>query len=488
MAGKLSGLKPEAVFRHFEALTQIPRESGNEKSVSDYLVKFGESLGLEVIQEECLNVIIKKKGTKGYENAPHVILQGHMDMVCVKRDELDFDFMTDPIPIVVEGDYVKTEGTTLGADNGIAVAMAMAIMEADDVAHPPITALFTVAEETGMDGVIGLGSENISGDILINIDSEEEGTLLASCAGGVNNIVTLPITKENVDLDACYKLKIKGLLGGHSGMEINQNRANAIKLLGRVLEIIRKNSGVKVMRVAGGDKMNAIAKYSETLLGVTNAERMSFDKLKEIVTEIESKFKTEFETSDPGLELVIEPVQLPESGEALSHASLNNLVSILRLMPYGVQTMSANIDGLVESSNNIGVLTMRNNHIEFSSAVRSSVKSLKEEINSRIETICSLTGAEMKLVSDYPEWPYKVESPIREIMGKKWKEMYGKDIKVDAIHAGLECGLLKEKVGDIDMVSMGPNLYDVHTPTERMSIGSVERVYGFLVEVLKEVK
>jgi len=488
MTGKLSGLKPEAVFKHFEALTQIPRESGNEKAVSDYLVKFGESLDLEVIQEECLNVIIKKKGTSGYENAPHVILQGHMDMVCVKREDLDFDFLTDPIPIVVEDDYVKTDGTTLGADNGIAVAMAMAIMEAKDIPHPPITALITVAEETGMDGVIGLRSENISGDILINIDSEEEGTLLASCAGGVNNIVTLPISMVRIAPKACYKLKIKGLLGGHSGMEINQNRANAIKLLGRVLEEIKKNEGIEVMQVDGGDKMNAIAKYAEATIAVTDTDLVSFDRLKEQVTKIESKFKLEFETSDSGVEIALEPVQVPEGAKALSRDSLDSMVSILRLIPYGVQTMSANIAGLVESSNNIGVLTMHEDQIEFSSAVRSSVKSLKEEINSRIETICGLTGAGMKLVSDYPEWPYKVDSPIRDLMGKTWKQKYGTEIKVDAIHAGLECGLLKDKVGDIDMVSMGPNLYDVHTPMERMSIGSVERVYDFLVDVLKEVK
>jgi len=485
MTSKLAGLQPEAVFKHFYALTQIPRESGNEQAVSDFLVKYGEALGLDVIQEECLNVIIKKKGTPGYENAPKVILQGHMDMVCVKREDLDFNFKTDPIPVIVEGDYMKTDGTTLGADNGIAVAMAMAILESNDLAHPPLTALFTVAEETGMDGVIGLKPENVSGDILINIDSEEEGTLLASCAGGVNNIVTLPLKKMPVEDMAYYRLKIKGLLGGHSGMEINQNRANAIKLLGRVLERVEGIRPVSVLEIGGGDKMNAIAKYSEALIGV-NAD--GYDQLKGVISKMEAMFKSEFETSDFGIELTLEPAQAPEKPEALTIETLKSVIAILRLMPYGVQTMSANIQGLVESSNNIGVMTMYEDRIEFSSAVRSSVRSLKEEINARIKTICDLTGAEMKLVSDYPEWPYKVESKIRDLMGAKWHSMYGTDIKVDAIHAGLECGLLKEKVGDIDMISLGPNLYDVHTPQERMSIGSVERVYGFLVEVLKEIK
>ncbi len=485
MAGILKGLKPESVFGNFEALTQIPRESGNEQAVSDYLVKFGEALGLEVIQEECLNVIIKKKGSPGYENAPHVILQGHMDMVCVKEDEIEFDFLRDPIPLVVEGDYVKTKGTTLGADNGIAVAMAMAVLESNELQHPPLTALFTVAEETGMDGVIGLKSENVSGDILINIDSEEEGTLLASCAGGVNTIVTLKTELEAVDCASYYELKIKGLLGGHSGMEINQNRANALKLMGRVLEELHKLKNVHILKAQGGDKMNAIAKYAELLLGTNGLE---FDKLKRVITEIEDKMKSEFESSDAGLEITLEPVQVTGSNNAFTQETVNKMITILRLMPYGVQTMSANIKGLVESSNNIGVMTMYDDRIEFSSAVRSSVKSLKDEINGRIQLICDLTGAKMELVSDYPEWPYKVNSKIRDLMGEIWKDMYGTDIKVDAIHAGLECGLLKEKVGDIDMISLGPNLYDVHTPMERMSIGSVERVYAFLTEVLKAVK
>ncbi|WP_430884631.1 aminoacyl-histidine dipeptidase [Fusibacter sp. JL216-2] len=500
MTGKLSGLKPEAVFRHFEALTQIPRESGNEKAVSDYLVEFAKKNKLEVIQEDCLNVIIKKPGTEGYETAPHVILQGHMDMVCVKREDLDFDFNTDPIPVVVEGDFVRTEGTTLGADNGIAVAMAMAILESKDMAHPPLTALITVAEETGMDGVLGLEPDHISGDILINIDSEEEGTLLASCAGGVNNIVKLPIERKESLAGAYYALKIKGLKGGHSGMEINQNRASAIKLLGRLLEKLCEHSDLEVIEVSGGDKMNAIAKYAEAVVGLKgqSAEGINLSEkdLKALVKNLDEAFKNEYESSDPGIELVVEALSKASlesneskyAGMALSQTTVDQLVSILRLMPYGVQTMSANIEGLVESSNNIGVLRMREDHIEFSSAVRSSVKSLKEEINGRIQHICNLTGASMELVSDYPEWPYKVESPIREIMKKKWKTLYDSDIKVDAIHAGLECGLLKEKVGDIDMVSLGPNLYDVHTPMEHMSIGSVERIYAFLVEVLKDIK
>lgn len=480
----LKGLQPEAIFRHFESLTRIPRGSGNEKGVSDFLVKFAKELGLEVIQEECLNVIINKPATKGYEGAPRVILQGHMDIVCAKREDLEFDFEKDPIPVVLDGDMIRTDGTTLGADNGIAVAMAMAILEAKDLPHPPLTALFTVAEETGMDGVIGLRPENISGDILINIDSEEEGKALSSCAGGVNNIVHLPIEWRDADSSKVgYKLAIKDLLGGHSGMEINKNRGNAIKLLGRLLELIDNNMNIDIAKVSGGEKMNAIAKMSDVVIAIDEANE---DALRNIINDYQRIVSNEFKTADPDIKLYIEKASKYQ--KVFSENTKKNLISILRLMPNGVQTMSADIEGLVESSNNVGVLETNEEEVVFSSAVRSSVKTLKDEINSRIQTICSLTEAKMELVSDYPEWEYKVDSPIRDLMSKVYKDMYGEEIKVEAIHAGLECGFLKEKVGDIDMISIGPNLYDVHTPNEHLSISSTRRVYEFLCEVLKRIK
>ncbi|MDK2919059.1 MAG: dipeptidase [Candidatus Petromonas sp.] len=480
----LKGLQPEAVFRHFEALTRIPRCSGNEKEVSDYLVKFAEDLDLEVIQEDCLNVIINKPGTEGYENAPRVILQGHMDMVCTKREDIEFDFDKDPIPVVVDGDMIRTEGTTLGADNGIAVAMAMALLESKDIPHPPLTALITVAEETGMDGVLNLNPKNISGDILINIDSEEEGVALASCAGGVNNIIKLPIEWKDADQNrSAYKVSIKGLLGGHSGIEINKNRANAIKLLGRLLDGMDSNLDIDIAYVSGGEKMNAIAKMADAVIVIDSSKEKV---LKDIVAEYEKIFSNEFETADPNIKLNLEETDKPD--RVFSPDTKKSLISILRLIPYGVQTMSANIKDLVETSNNIGVLTTNESEIVFDSAVRSSVKSLKHEINNRIKTVCDLTGAKMELESDYPEWEYKVESPIRDLMVEVYKDMYDKELKVEAIHAGLECGFLKEKVGDMDMVSIGPNLYDVHTPNEHLSISSTKRVFEFLCEVLKRIK
>ena len=484
MSKVLSGLEPESVFRNFEELTKIPRESGNEKQVSDYLVKFAEENNLKVIQEECLNIIINKPGTAGYENAPRVILQGHMDIVCVKDKDMDFDFKKDPIPIVVDGDMIRTKGTTLGADNGIAVAMAMALLESKDIPHPPLTALITVAEETGMDGVLNLAPDNISGDILINMDSEEEGVFLSSCAGGVNNRVRLPVSWEDVNSQRItYKLSILGLLGGHSGIEINKNRANAINLLGRLLQALDNDFSVDVCSVDGGEKMNAIAKMASASIMI---DEIHITKFENIIEEYQNIFRSEYDTSDPDIKINVNKIDTVS--KIINEETKKNLIRILRLLPTSVQTMSANIEGLVESSNNVGVLETNEKEIVFNSAVRSSVRSLKHEINQRIGIICQLNSAQMELIADYPEWEYKVDSPIRELMLEVYKDMYNKEAKIDAIHAGLECGFLKQKVGDIDMISIGPNIFDVHTPKEHISISSTGRVYEFLCEVLKKIK
>ncbi len=479
----LKGLKPENVFMNFESLTRIPRESGNESEIADFLVNFAKNLGLEVVKEPSNNVIIKKPATKGYENGPTVILQGHTDMVCVKLDELNFDFLKEPIPLVVEGDFVKTKGTTLGADNGIAVAMAMSILESSTLEHPPIIALFTVAEETGMDGVVSLNPENVKGDILINIDSEEEGTLLASCAGGVNNIIEYPYNTVSSKLDKALKIVIQGLNGGHSGIEINKNRANAIKLLGRTMSLLSSTFDYELSTVGGGEKMNAIAKRAEMTIVVKNE---NFDAVKAKLKAIEAVFINEFLATDAGIQIVYSEIEKPL--EVMSAQAKVDIINIIRLTPFGVETMSGGIAGLVESSSNLGVLTQEQNIIKFTNAVRSSVRSLKDEINERINIISNIMGAKNYLVSDYPEWQFKLESPIRDLMKKVYAEMFDKELKVDAIHAGLECGFLKEKVGDIDMISLGPNLYDVHTPFEKLSISSTERTYLFLCEVLKNLK
>lgn len=480
----LMGLQPEAVFRNFEKLTRIPRESGNEEAVADFLVSFAKKLNLEVTKEDCGNVIIKKPAASGYEKSPVVILQGHTDIVCVKLDDYEFDFTKDAIPLLVEGDFVKTEGTTLGADNGIAVAMAMSILEDKDLQHPELVCLFTVGEETGMDGVVSLNPQNVRGDILINIDAEEEGTVLTSCAGGVNNILEYPVRREKRSLDECYRLVIQGLAGGHSGIEINKNRANALKLMGRILKAFEGHFPFELISINGGEKMNAIAKRAEVVFAIDNKD---VDTMEMLVGSLQNTFSNEFEISDPNIELVLKE-EYATIENSFIRAANTDIANILRLIPYGIQTMSAGMPGLVESSSNLGVLEERNGSLRFVSAVRSSVKSLKHEINERFEIIAKLTGCKNYLESDYPEWQFKQESYIRDVMRSVYSELYNKELHVDAIHAGLECGFLKEKVGDIDMISIGPNLYDVHTPYEKLSISSTKRVYEFLCEVLKRLK
>lgn len=485
MSGVLSNLKPERLFENFEALTKIPRGSGHEKGVSDYLKKFGQDLGLDTIQEDCYNIIIRKPATEGYENGPTIILQGHMDMVCAKDEDKVFDFERDPIPIVLDGDMIRTEGTTLGADNGIAVAMAMTLLESNDIPHPPLVALITVDEETSMGGAEKLNPDNVSGDILINIDSEEEGIMTTSCAGGVDNIIKLPIMEEDRDekSSVAFKVSITGLLGGHSGMEIDKNRANANILMGRLLDDLREELHFDIFDIAGGEKINAIPKFCHGCIVIDKSDK---DEFTQVVEKCKNIFSNEFKTADPGIDITYKECELKH--KVFSLETKNALIDILKLIPNGVQTMSADIKGLVESSTNLGVFKVEDDAVVFRNAVRSSVLSLKYEINSKMEILSHLNGASMILNADYPEWEFKKESRIRDLMGDIYKKMYDKDMEIAAIHAGLECGLLKEKVGDIDMVSIGPDMYDVHTPNEHISISSTQRVFEFLCEVLKELK
>ncbi len=480
----LNGLEPELVFKNFEDLTRIPRGSGNEKGVSDFLVSFANKHKLEVIQDPSLNVIIRKNASPGYENSKRVILQGHMDMVAVKEEDIEFDFFKDPIPLIVDGDMIRTKGTTLGADNGIAVAMAMSILESENLQHPPITALFTVSEEMGMDGVMNLEPGVVSGDILINMDSEEEGKFWASCAGGVDSHMALHVDRENTkDEDVFYGVSVRGLLGGHSGMEINKNRASAIVLLGRLLQTLEEQVGIGISYVQGGVKMNAIPKNAAAVLSV---HRDKQDRFREIVKNVQDTFRNEYSISDPD---IIINLNIEDNKQSiLDTDSKKRLINTLRLLPFGVQAMSTDIEGLVETSNNIGILETKDNLIIIRNSIRSSVKSRQEEICGRLKAIGEAVGAEVKFESGYPAWQFKNDSPIRDLMVKTYKDMFGKNTEIAAIHAGLECGFLKEKIGDIDMISMGPDMYDVHTPNEHLSISSTKRVFEFLCEVLKRLK
>ncbi|WP_195428877.1 aminoacyl-histidine dipeptidase [Clostridium sp. D46t1_190503_E9] len=480
----LQNLEPKSVFKYFEEISQIPRGSGNEKAISDYLVNVAKKLNLEVIQDEALNVIIKKPGTKGYENSETVILQGHMDMVCEKNKGTDHDFQKDPLKLRVVDDMVYATDTTLGADNGIAVAYALAILESTDIPHPPIEVLITTDEETGMSGAMAISKEHINGKILLNLDNEEEGHLLVSCAGGIRSKHTLNVTLEDAgDYNNFLHIAVRGLKGGHSGMEINKERGNSNKIMGRILKSLLAVD-YKLVSVNGGSKNNAIPREADAIIGLKSED---VAKAKELINSWNKVLLNELKTQDPGVNITI--LENTENVEKVfTKESTEKVVNLLYLIPNGINTNSVEIKDLVESSTNLGVVTTEGNKVEFDSAIRSSVASLKDEIVLRSKTIAELMGAEFETTAGYPEWQYDSESKVRGICQDVYKRMYGKEAKIVAIHAGVECGLFNEKLGKLDMISFGPDLYDVHTPQEHMSITSVKNVWDYLLEVLKELK
>ena len=486
MTMQLENLKPHSVFKYFSEISKIPRGSGNEKQISDYLVSEAKRLGLEVIQDEVLNVIIKKPATSGYENSPGIILQGHMDMVCEKNKDTVHDFSKDEIKLRTDGDYLYATGTTLGADNGIAVAMGLALLASDDIPHPPLEVLYTVNEEVSMIGAMELDGSLLSGKYIINLDSEEEGKITVSCAGGVTAVVTIP--KEYKDITSSktpYDISIKGLQGGHSGTEIDKKRANSNVLMGRVLNHLCKNNiNYDLVSIHGGLKNNAIPREAECVIFIDDKDEAVLQREIENLLNI---FKNEYKTSDPGVTL--ECIKSNETfNEALSDELKKKIIGVLNLMPRGIQTMSADIEGLVESSTNLGVLVTEDEQIKFEFATRSSVRSLKEDLNNRMKMLCEFLGVNISLDDDYPEWEYAKDSKLEKICVDTYKELTGKEPEIAAIHAGLECGLLIDAIKGSEAVSIGPDLFDVHTPNEHLSISSTERTWDYLVAILKNIK
>ena len=480
----LQNLEPKAVFQYFEEISNIPRGSGNEKGISDYLLNFGKELGLESIQDEALNVIIKKPGTPGYENAPTVIIQGHMDMVCEKNNGVEHDFEKDPLKLRIVDDYIYATDTTLGADNGIAVAYAMAILASNDIPHPPIEVLLTTDEETGMSGAMAIKKENLQGKILINLDNEEEGYLLVSCAGGVRSTATLKVDEQEIGSKKLIKINISGFKGGHSGLDIIKERGNSNKILGRVLKGLLREVKFNLVSLNGGSKNNAIPREAEAIIAVNpNDENTAI----EVINNWNNIIENELRAQDPGLKIEASITDIKTCKE-FTDESTKKVVDLLYIYPNGINTKSTEIEGLVESSTNLGVLTTKDGVVEFDSAIRSSIPSLKEEIVLRSKTIVELLGGKFETTSDYPGWEYDPNSKVRDICQKVHKDMYGKEAKIVAIHAGVECGLFNEKLGNLDMISFGPNLYDVHTPDEHMSISSVKNCYEYLLGILKEIR
>jgi dipeptidase D len=484
---QLEGLKPERVFFYFEEISKIPRCSFHEEKISNYLKQFGEDQGLETLQDEALNIIIKKPGTKGYENSPTVVLQGHMDMVCEKEENSNHDFSKDPLKLIVEEDFIKADGTTLGGDNGIAVAMALALLESKDIPHPPLEVLITTNEESGMDGAKALDPKHIDGRILINIDSEEEGTILVSCAGGERSKVRIPIEWEAfkpLKDDLVYSIKTSGLQGGHSGMEIHKGRGNANKIIARILAFVKDECKIRLAHIEGGSKTNAIPMNGTAIIVLDKKDENIF---LQAIEALDEGIKKELKSSDPKFELIAQKTEIKVE-RVLTEDSLNRMIAALTLIPTGVQSMSQDMEGLVESSNNLGIVRISDNEVTIESSIRSSKGTLKKSIGDQIKTVADIVKGQWETYGSYPAWEYNENSQIREMFKRVYKAKYGENIKVAAIHAGLECAIFAEKFSDMDMISFGPNMYGVHTPEEKLSILSTQRTYDLLLDVLKEIK
>ena len=483
MSEVLKELEPFRVFHFFEEICQIPHGSGNTKALSDYCAAFARERGLAVVQDELNNIIIKKPASPGMEDAPAVILQGHLDMVCEKNADVAFDFEKDGLRLAVDGDYIHAQGTTLGGDDGIAVAMALAILDDDQCVHPALEVVFTTEEETGMDGADHLDCSHLHAKYLINIDSEEEGVITAGCAGGLKSQAKLPAPKMPFEGTA-VTLQISGLSGGHSGTEIHAGRANANKLMGRLLFALRKELEFGLVCVDGGAKDNAIAREASAVV-VIDPKQVS--TARKIIEDCAAAIKDEYQVTDSHLEILAK-----ESGsfcgEALTYASAERVIFLLFNSPYGVQSMSPQLPGLVESSLNLGVVRTEADHITLTWAVRSSVRSRKWLINDQLQYMTQMLGGDYDWRGDYPEWAYRQDSPLRTLAADTYQRMFKKAPVVSTIHAGLECGLFSEKMPDVDMISIGPDILDIHTPQERLSISSTKRTFDYICEMLRQLR
>lgn len=477
----LEDLEPKQVFHYFEELSQIPRGTFNTKAVSDYCVKFANDHGLEVIQDEINNVIIKKPGTAGYEASEPVIIQGHLDMVCEKTGDSDHDFTKDPLDLYVEDGFVKARNTTLGADNGIAVAMALALLDSKDIEHPPIEAVFTIDEEVGMGGAEGIDLSPLKGKMLLNLDSEDEDTITAGCAGGFSFRMYLPIERKTVKGD-CLEVLLKGLKGGHSGLEIDQQRGNANKLVGRLLNHLSQKMDFSLVEVQGGAKDNVITPFSKFTIVTSDSAKAQAE-----IADMLDIWKQEFGPDEPNLEIVVTETKDTEKA-AMTDMDMKKTIFFLNNCQYGVNGYSRSLKGLVETSNNLGVAVTEEDKLTFVMLVRSSVSSKLEEMKEAFISWTEFLGGSYEIAGAYPAWAYKVDSKIRPLVADVYERVYGKKPNISTIHAGLECGLLTGKKPDLDCVSFGPNMFDVHSFNERLDIASTGRLWNFLKEILKACK
>lgn len=481
MSKTIIDLEPKVLWKNFYSLTQIPRPSKKEEKIRDFMFRFGKNLGLETIIDETGNIIIRKPATPGMENRKGIILQGHLDMVPQKNSDKVHDFEKDPIETIIDGDWVRANGTTLGADNGMGVAAAMSVLESKTLEHGPIEALFTTDEETGMTGAFGLKPGVIQGKILLNLDSEDEGELYVGCAGGTNGNAWYKYSEQPVPAGFLgFKLQVTGLKGGHSGIDIILGRGNAIKILNRILYHGFKNNGLMLASIDGGGLRNAIPREAFATVAIPSDKEQDF---RNFVNNLNLIVKKELAAVEPNMKIEILPTETPRN--VIDPVTVEKLLNALYACPNGVMRMSNEMEGLVETSNNLAIVKSDQGTIRIQCLLRSSVDSAKDDLEQMMKSVFDLAGATSVFDGKYPGWKPNPDSPILKIMLDLYHKKFGKIPEIKGIHAGLECGILGGTYPDWDMISFGPTLRHPHSPDERVNIGTVQKFWDFLVDTLK---
>jgi len=483
MNSEIRELKPKVIWNKFADLNAVPRASKKEERVIAFMKNFGDKLGLETIEDTVGNVIIKKPASHGLEDRKTVVLQSHLDMVHQKNNDTDFDFDTQGIDMIIDGDWVRAKGTTLGADNGLGVATIMAILESSDIEHPAIEALFTIDEETGMTGAMGLEGGFLDGEILLNLDTEEDDEIGVGCAGGVDVTASRTYIEEKIpEFKIGFKITVKGLQGGHSGMQIHEGLGNANKLMNRLLFDGFENFGLRISEIDGGSLRNAIPRESNVIVVIDAVQEDAFvSEMKDLA----DKIKTEFKTMEPDLIIEVSKTESPKT--IMDLGVQEGLTRAIYASCNGVYRMSADIPDLVETSNNVARILVRDGNIKIACLTRSSVESSKWDLANMLRATFELTGCEVTFSGNYPGWTPNMDSDILKIMTKLYKDMNNEDPHVAACHAGLECGILGTNYPDMDMISFGPNIKGAHSPDERAQISSVQKYWKFVKEILKEI-
>ncbi len=487
MSSPLDTLEPKHVWSHFDAIRQIPRPSKHEERIAAHVVAWAEKRGFEVVRDAADNIVVKVPATPGHESAPTVVLQGHLDMVAEKNSDVTFDFMQDPIQVAVEGDWVTAVGTTLGADNGVGVAASMAVADDPEVVHGPLEILCTMDEETGLTGAMQLDPDILKGRIMLNLDTEEDGAVYFGCAGGADSTAEFPISRRKGLMGTIpLKLSVRGLKGGHSGLNIDENRGNAVKLATRVLlAAIDRGLELDLVSMEGGSKHNAIPRECFAVVRMPKAARAEFD---EVVNERLTAFREEFGSIEPELALEVEELDdTPEVAEPMNVHARDHILHVLNGLPHGVLAMSREVPGLVETSNNVAVIRTESERAVLTTSHRSSVMPALYAVQQQVRSICRLGGAKVEVHDAYPGWKPNPDSPIVKQTVSVYEKLFGTRPGLKAIHAGLECGLLLEKVPGMDIVSIGPEIHGAHSPDEMVQISSVQKFYKHLKAVLAEL-